>query len=477
MASLLTQCPHCQTSFRVRTSQLAVAEGQVRCGSCLGVFSARDNEIRVKTPQPPLLDEPLTEEELSSVAAADLEETADADNTPPPRERSGSWLDDDDDEYEYQDDTQRSTPLVHAAAEEADEDEIREEYAGEDYHDAYAKEYEDEPVLREPVLSFAAVDESEEYEDEDEEIEDEETDEEDEVHEEYADDEDEEYADEDDRNEPVLREPVLSFADDEPRFSTRAAKAEPDFSLYPDQDHAEPTFSAVDDDDDDEGDDYRQVRSRYAAPSREDDKRQVRRYVEEIEDEEALDELSPNTLDYLDDEPVHIAPERRKRGFFGSLMLFVGSLILMGVAALQMVDANLDTISQSARFALLRPYVCQVLTCPPEQQAPSTLSYEQLVVRAHPKVRDALEVSAVLRNNGAATQALPGLEVTFRDGKNEIVGSRIFTPDEYLPAELRTAVTLPSQSTVQAHMEMADPGVDTLNYELALRPLSAPIKR
>lgn len=38
--SFVTQCPHCQTSFRVNHAQLSVARGVVRCGSCLQVFNA-----------------------------------------------------------------------------------------------------------------------------------------------------------------------------------------------------------------------------------------------------------------------------------------------------------------------------------------------------------------------------------------------------------------------------------------------------
>jgi predicted Zn finger-like uncharacterized protein len=38
--SFVTQCPHCQTSFRVSHTQLSVARGVVRCGSCLQVFNA-----------------------------------------------------------------------------------------------------------------------------------------------------------------------------------------------------------------------------------------------------------------------------------------------------------------------------------------------------------------------------------------------------------------------------------------------------
>ncbi|KNH26167.1 zinc finger-domain-containing protein [Pseudomonas syringae] len=38
--SFVTQCPHCQTSFRVNHAQLSAARGVVRCGSCLQVFNA-----------------------------------------------------------------------------------------------------------------------------------------------------------------------------------------------------------------------------------------------------------------------------------------------------------------------------------------------------------------------------------------------------------------------------------------------------
>lgn len=40
ITTLLTQCPHCDTVFRVSGEQLHVAQGRVRCGQCRGVFDA-----------------------------------------------------------------------------------------------------------------------------------------------------------------------------------------------------------------------------------------------------------------------------------------------------------------------------------------------------------------------------------------------------------------------------------------------------
>ena len=41
----LTQCPHCQATFKVQDQHLNAAGGKVRCGSCLEVFNALENLI------------------------------------------------------------------------------------------------------------------------------------------------------------------------------------------------------------------------------------------------------------------------------------------------------------------------------------------------------------------------------------------------------------------------------------------------
>lgn len=40
---LLTQCPNCETRFKVNEAQLRVAQGKVRCGACLAVFDATEH--------------------------------------------------------------------------------------------------------------------------------------------------------------------------------------------------------------------------------------------------------------------------------------------------------------------------------------------------------------------------------------------------------------------------------------------------
>ena len=58
--SFVTQCPHCQTSFRVSHAQLGMARGVVRCGSCLQVFNAAQQLLnkRTETEQQPTVTTP-----------------------------------------------------------------------------------------------------------------------------------------------------------------------------------------------------------------------------------------------------------------------------------------------------------------------------------------------------------------------------------------------------------------------------------
>jgi predicted Zn finger-like uncharacterized protein len=45
--ALATQCPHCQTTFRVAHDQLKLRAGLVRCGACKQIFNGIENLLRV----------------------------------------------------------------------------------------------------------------------------------------------------------------------------------------------------------------------------------------------------------------------------------------------------------------------------------------------------------------------------------------------------------------------------------------------
>ncbi|RDH81723.1 MAG: hypothetical protein DIZ80_16015 [endosymbiont of Galathealinum brachiosum] len=63
-----TECPHCNTVFRVKESELEQADGQVRCGHCLAIFTADNpyNAINYQTENNAVESPDINEEETDS---------------------------------------------------------------------------------------------------------------------------------------------------------------------------------------------------------------------------------------------------------------------------------------------------------------------------------------------------------------------------------------------------------------------------
>lgn len=51
-SSLQTQCPQCETRFRVTGEQISVARGKVRCGNCMNVFNAIEHQTLFESSPP-----------------------------------------------------------------------------------------------------------------------------------------------------------------------------------------------------------------------------------------------------------------------------------------------------------------------------------------------------------------------------------------------------------------------------------------
>ncbi|WP_323156223.1 MJ0042-type zinc finger domain-containing protein, partial [Pseudomonas oryzihabitans] len=69
--SLVAQCPHCHTRFRVTQEHLAAADGDVRCGVCLEVFNASNQAAPLTAPEAaPVAPAPMAEPTPTSSEAA-----------------------------------------------------------------------------------------------------------------------------------------------------------------------------------------------------------------------------------------------------------------------------------------------------------------------------------------------------------------------------------------------------------------------
>jgi predicted Zn finger-like uncharacterized protein len=473
MSSFLAQCPHCLTSFRVTDSQLQAAEGLVRCGACLGIFSAASNRITLK----------LTPEEAAAAGLQETDEETDEDfeDFAPPGEQTAEAADDPEPEAKAAEETgavedeevspptlpHEEPPLlaaepVQTAAPRTDAAPAPDildasDLLGDDFDvpmGDFNLDSDEEPERDPEQYEDAFVEDDEEYEDEDE---DEDTDADDE----YEDDdlEDEYETDEEDDFEEEEHEDDEDEDEDEDDNEELEDDVEYEFVID--------TDAALAADEDEDYDDEPPPPRRAPVERVTTDKNALRQHLAALEDDDALGPLDDDELPAFDEPVTFVAAPRRS--WLVSLALLVAIVLLAGALLLQYAQANMATLSRNARFAPALPYVCRVLDCPAQERSQlASLVSEQLVVRSHPQYAQALEVSFVFRNDATEAQPFPAIEIGFSDTNGRLLANRLFKPSEYLPKELQTS-EMPPQSSLQITLEMVDPGSEAVNYTLAFR--------
>lgn len=90
------------------------------------------------------------------------------------------------------------------------------------------------------------------------------------------------------------------------------------------------------------------------------------------------------------------------------------------------------------------------------------------VASAEPNSRGvgSLKITARIQNHGPQRQPYPAVQLRLKDRYEAAVGSRMFTPAEYLPRDVpREHLMLPGE-TARAEIEVVDPGPDAYGFEL-----------
>ena len=203
------------------------------------------------------------------------------------------------------------------------------------------------------------------------------------------------------------------------------------------------------------------------------DKSELRRYLASLDDEEeTLESLEEESLAALDEEPVTLLHVPGSRKILQNIFLGLLNLLLVGTLALQYVDQHYLQLAGSARFAPYIPWVCRVLECPPtEAEEIASLYSQEFLIRTHPEIDNALELSFIFRNDADRNLPFPGLELSLSDNSNQVIANRLITPDEYLPAELQQFDRMPGKSSIQVKLELVDPSEEAVNYTMAFRAL------
>ncbi|MCQ4271595.1 DUF3426 domain-containing protein [Pseudomonas kuykendallii] len=428
--SFVTQCPHCSTRFRVKRSQLGIAQGAVRCGACMQVFNAAQQLQDAGETRPTAPPAPVSETSRPAVRP----------QLPPPGKNPGDtlWIHDDLDldsldldeelaKLELQERLVSERFRTRAEPFEPSEG-LSAIDPRESDEEAWAQKLlidaapEPEPEPPEPLPELPAPEPLTAIE----------------------------HAPLHDPVPPPARsEPTLSLRLPEEPDDARDDEDEPDFRLSAERDDVPVTALLLVDPRRDDEDDEAQPNARHK-PAR---------------SEPAL--RSTALLD-LEDEPLQLewqAPRRRWGRIFGWLLL---NLLALAALAGQYLWYHYDELARRDEYRPWFEQLCPTLGCTlPSKVDIALIKSSNLVVRSHPEFTGALVVDAILYNRAPFSQPFPLLELRFADLNGQLLASRRFKPSEYLAGELAGQSEMPPQTPIHISLDILDPGAKAVNYSLS----------
>ncbi|NNA10935.1 DUF3426 domain-containing protein [Pseudomonas lundensis] len=403
--SFVTQCPHCQTSFRVNHSQLSMARGVVRCGACLQVFNAAQQ----------LLNKSAEKEQQPVVAAPAAEPRPIESPAAPEPISQKQW---------------------QAAELDLDHLDLDKELARlEELEIQPSKSFGQPSATRQDTLSARRdSDDGEERQWSDS------------LFSDSAAERAEAIEAEPERLEPAdsgRTEPSLSLDLDDPDDT-------PPLQLSLDKEPEPPLMhlSAVDDDDDDEP---------LAPPSATKDKR--KRHEPGVREE---------VLQNLVDDPLHLDWQKRRTPWGKRLLWFVLVLVAAAALGAQYIAYHFEELARQDQYRPIFQQLCPTLGCTvPSKVDIDRIKSSNLVVRSHPEFAGALVVDAILYNRAPFSQPFPLLELRFADLNGKMIASRRFKPGEYLSGEMAGKAEMPPQTPIHVALDILDPGPKAVNYSLS----------
>lgn len=163
-------------------------------------------------------------------------------------------------------------------------------------------------------------------------------------------------------------------------------------------------------------------------------------------------------------EPVEMTARRKSN--WSRKKLWAGLSLLMLVLLLaQTAWFQFENLNRTQPYRGAYEIICPIVGCKlPALVDHSKIRTNNLVVRNHPQVKNALIVDAIILNNASFQQPFPDLVLEFSTMEDKPVASRRFTPREYLRGELAGQHLMPQNQPVHLTLELVDPGLEAVNY-------------
>lgn len=163
--------------------------------------------------------------------------------------------------------------------------------------------------------------------------------------------------------------------------------------------------------------------------------------------------------------------QTRRRSVGLTLLLLLVILVLTGGLGIQVVLFR--NVELAHKFPALIPTlnkICDRLPC--RYSGKVDVSQIKLLnrdVRSHPSQHNALLISAAFINQAPFDQPYPNIQITMYDLGGNVVASRRFTPQEYLEDMYNRFLLMESGTPVHITLAVLDPGKDAINFEFSFQ--------
>lgn len=155
---------------------------------------------------------------------------------------------------------------------------------------------------------------------------------------------------------------------------------------------------------------------------------------------------------------------RRRRSWRSVLWVSVCTVLLLGLLA-QLAWAERDTLIAHPTAGPLLVRACDLIGCRlPLVAAPARLRLLARDVEQHPTVRDALLITASVRNDAAFGQPYPVVTIVLSDAMGHRLAMRRFQPDDYVGDAAARARGLAAGATTAMVFEVQDPGQQAVSF-------------
>ena len=433
----ITQCPKCDTTFRITPAQLKVAKGAVRCGACLNVFRAAEHFQQIDAEDEPKLKDDRTQDLFSNEKSTPDEQTTLSEQSAP-------------DERDDSDETiSQSKPLI---AEDDDDDDGSALIDDSGYIDKEPSPPSNEDFqFLQPVQSDAPnldlgdlIDDSGYIDDG------------------FLIDDDNGLIDDEkvEKKEVEFNEDFLSLDTEDKSGEVYSHKNDLQVTVGQKKNDDESWAHALLDDDDD-------FTAEPAAAIKKEEVKKSEAKAKPVKKAIFTEQDINGSFAQFEEAPLDLSlPERKKR--HKAVLLSIACLLMVGVLIAQAAYFNFDQWARQDSYRPMYKVACQALACtlPSSYDISKIRTTASPQVSSHPKFKNALMIDVLFMNEAEFKQSFPKLELTFSNANGKVVAHRLFTPYEYLAGEASGLTMMPIQTPIHIALEIADPGQDANNYQV-----------